>query len=344
MSILRSLVTATPPHVATQEAIRDIASQLFPEYASSRRHAEIFGHAGIAQRQLAMPLDWYASPRSFTEKNSAFVSTALELGEEVARAAISASGLAARDIGGILWVSTTGLRTPSPEATLATRLDLPRDVRRLPIWGLGCAGGVGGLVRADDLVRATGRPVLLVTVELCSLTFVRGDRSRSNFVGTALFGDGAAAAVLAPDGPGVRIHGGYAELFPDSESVMGWDLTDAGLQVRFAQDIPTIVRRELPGSVSRALERLAPAGEAIRHHVVHPGGVKVLSAYTEALDMEPSEVATSIAVLKEHGNMSGPSVLFVLERTLQATGGLQGLALMTAMGPGFAVEHAVLGP
>ena len=343
MSVLRSLVTASPPHDAPQSAIREVAFQLFPEYAESPRHAAIFANTGISRRQLARPLEWYATPRTFSEKNEAFVEVALELGEETARAALESSGVAPTDIGGILWVSTTGLRTPSPDATLAVRLGLPRDVRRMPLWGLGCAGGVGGLVRADDLVRATGRPVLLVTVELCSLTFVRADRSRSNFVGTALFGDGAAAAVLAPDGPGVQILGGHGELFPDSEAVMGWDLTDAGLQVRFARDIPTIVRQELPGTVERTLARLAPSRE-VAHHVVHPGGTKVLAAYAEALGVSPDALEPSHQVLADHGNMSGPTVLFVLQRTLARPGGLQGAALLTAMGPGFAVEHAVLVP
>ncbi|MEB3187745.1 MAG: chalcone synthase [bacterium] len=343
MSVLRSLVTATPPYDASQSEIRDVAFRLFPEYAESPRHAAIFANTGIARRQLARPLDWYATPRSFAEKNDAFVEVALELGEETARAALEASGVTPKDLGGILWVSTTGLRTPSPDATLAVRLGLPRDVRRMPLWGLGCAGGAGGLIRAHELVRSLDRPVLLVTVELCSLTFVRSDRSRSNFVGTALFGDGAAAAVLAPEGPGVRIQGGHAELFPDSEPVMGWDLTDAGLQVRFARDIPTIVRQELPGSVGRARELLAP-GREIAHHVVHPGGTKVLSAYAEALDLPLEALSASHEVLAAHGNMSGPSVLFVLERTLARSGGLEGTTLMTALGPGFAVEHAVLEP
>jgi alkylresorcinol/alkylpyrone synthase len=220
-------------------------------------------------------------------------------------------------------------------------LDLPRSIARVPVWGLGCAGGAAGLARAAALCRGMQRPVLLVAVEICSATFVARDRSKSNLIASALFGDGAAAAVLVPGGSGPRILGGHSLLLDGTTDVMGWNVRDDGLQVRFARSIPSIVREVIPRFVAQSCSAVGIAANAIDHWAVHPGGAKVLEAYADALDLSHACLAAAHEVLRDHGNMSSPTVLFVLERVL-ATRSAKGHAIVLGLGPGFCAESAVL--
>ena len=343
--VLRAIATATPPHRTPQTEVREVARTIFPRLAASRKMLDVFENGQIDQRFFAMPLAWYAEDHSWAEKNAVYVREALRLSVEVAGAALKAAGARPSDVDAVVFVSSTGVSTPSLDSFLIESLGLSPQAARLPLWGLGCAGGASGLARAADLVRAGFQNVLLIAVELCSLTLVRGDESKSNFVGTALFADGAAAVLLGPrgeDGPGggPRLHGAYSTQIPGSADVMGWDVVDAGLRVRFSRDIPALVRQMMPGNVEQALAAHGWSRDEIEHFVVHPGGAKVVAAYEQALDLPPGALDGARAVLREHGNMSSPTVLFVLERVLRKRP--SGKGLLSAMGPGFCAEHVLL--
>ena len=340
---LSGIATAVPPHVVTQGEARDFARGFFSrDFAELDRLLEAFDHTGIERRHLARPVDWYGKPHDFPEKNAVYRDSALELGTEAARGAIEAAGLAPGDIGAILFVSTTGVATPSLDSHLIQRLGLPLSTARLPVWGLGCAGGAAGLARAADLAGGLGRPVLLVAVEICSATFVHGDRSKSNLIATALFGDGAAAVVVTPEGPGAEVIGSHSVLVENSEDVMGWTLAAEGLQVVFSRSIPHIVRRLAGGVADAAATRAGLTAADLAHFVFHPGGAKVLAAYAETFHLEAERLQHAASVLRDYGNMSSPSVLFVLERFLAAEPPAGKAALLLALGPGFSAESVVL--
>lgn len=340
---IRSLALGVPPHRTPQRDIREAAKILFPRMSAFKHLLSVFDNANIDARHLAMPLEWYLTPRGFEEKNAVYVREALRLSEAAAREALERASVRPRDVDAIVFVSTSGISTPSLDSFLIERLGLSRHAARIPIFGLGCAGGAAGLARAADFVRAGFKNVLFVAVELCSLTLVHSDESKSNFVGTSLFSDGAAALVLGPEGSGVEgptLHGAYSTLIEDSADIMGWDVVEGGLKVRFSRDIPALVRAMMHENVQDALAAHGWRREDVRHFVVHPGGVKVLAAYEEALGLPNEALDSSRDVLREYGNMSSVTVLYVLERALRDRP--RGKGLLSAMGPGFSAEHVLL--
>jgi alkylresorcinol/alkylpyrone synthase len=261
--------------------------------------------------------------------------------------------LSPRDVDHLVFVSSTGLSTPSIDALLCNHLGCRVDVRRTPIWGLGCAGGAVGLSRARDFALADpSARVLLVALELCSLTFQPGDVSKRNLVATSLFGDGAAAAVVIGNGvvarPGaphraLELAASQSILWKDTLDVMGWTIDGDGLHVVFSRDIPSIVRENVRPSLAAFLDRNELAIDDVEHLVTHPGGVKVLRAYAEALGLAPERFRHAHDVLREYGNMSSPSCLFVLERYLETKEIADGeRAVVSALGPGFCAEYVLL--
>ncbi|MFB9993965.1 type III polyketide synthase [Deinococcus oregonensis] len=342
--VLRSLVTGHPPYRVSQTEIREAARTLFPRMAARRGMLDVFSNAQINSRAISRPLEWYLQPRGLGEKNAVFIEEARALTVRLAREALAQAELAPSEVDAVLVINTSGLSTPSLDAHLIDALGLNRHAVRLPMWGLGCAGGAAGLARAADLVRAGYRRVLLVAVELCSLTLVRGDESQSNFVGTALFADGGAALVVtAAEVPGpaplVALHGAYSTLIEDSADIMGWDVVDEGLKVRFSRDIPALVRSMMQQNVAEVLATQGWTADELTY-VVHPGGVKVVAAYEEALSLGAGALDASRRVLAAHGNMSSVTVLFVLEEVLKTNP--TGRGLLSAMGPGFSAEHVLL--
>ena len=339
---IAAVATAVPRHTLSQVELQGFAGRFFAgEFRELPRLLRAFDHAGVKTRQLARPLEWYDVPRSFAQKNAVWREVALDLAEEASRSALARAEVPATELGAVVFVSSTGVATPSLDARLVQRVDMSRGISRVPIWGLGCAGGAAGLARGADLCRGTGRPVLVVAVEVCSATFVHEDRSKSNLIATALFGDGAAAVVLRPDGPGPRVLAGHSRLLDDSEDVMGWILRTEGLQVRFARSIPAIVHDVAPGFVKDAAAKVGASRRDLRHFVLHPGGAKVLAAWAHALDLPESALAQSRAVLGAHGNMSSPTALFVLERFLHEVPAADQLGVLVGLGPGFSAEGVV---
>ncbi len=337
---LRALATAVPGHILDQQAVALQASRLFSARTQAfQRLAQIYGNAGIETRYSCVPIDWYLEPHGWAERSRLYVDAALELAERAIRACLAESGLGLDDIDGLVTVSTTGIATPSLDALLQERLGLRRDLQRLPVFGLGCAGGVLGLSRAAALATAApGSRILCLVVELCGLTFRPADASPANIVATALFGDGAAAALVSTEGDGPTLGPWGEHSFPDSLDVMGWDIGDDGLGVRFSRDIPALVRNDLAPVLDAFLRRHGldlPAFDAI---ACHPGGAKVLDALEEVLGRALPEARE---VLRDFGNMSAPTVLFVLDRLRRHW---KGHILMTALGPGFTAGFLALGP
>ncbi|HUK57947.1 MAG TPA: 3-oxoacyl-[acyl-carrier-protein] synthase III C-terminal domain-containing protein [Stellaceae bacterium] len=333
---LLSLATAVPPFEMGQREVAERARRIFSGVAKGEldRLMPVFANAGIARRYSCVPIDWYESPHGWVDRNALYLDNATRLLEDAARRALEAARLRPGDVDAVVCVSTTGIATPSLDAVVAGRLGLRPDVRRLPVFGLGCAGGVNGLASAVDLARAApGSRVLFLVVELCALSFRRHDISKSNIVATALFGDGAAAAVVSSKGYGPAFGNAGEHTWPSSLDIMGWDVAEDGLKAIFSRDIPALVERDLRAVVGDFLRREDLRLGDIRHYVCHPGGAKVVTALEAAFELPAGALDSARGVLSDYGNMSAPTVLFVLDRVLRS--GAEGRMLLTALGPGF---------
>lgn len=334
-SRLLSLATALPPHAITQAEAKDIGRNAFARKALFDKLSGVFDNAGIARRHLVAPHEWYAQPHGWAERNAVYLEASEALFEEAASAAIAKAGLDPEEIDGVVTVSTTGIATPSLEARVGPRLGLRGDVRRVPLFGLGCAGGVSGLALAARLAAAEpGSNWLFVTVETCSISIRLDSDDPAAVVATALFGDGAAAAVIRAGDAGFATLSGSAEkLWPDTLGIMGWRVEDPGLGVVFDRAIPPFIENALAPAVSDMCAALGIAREDIDRFCCHPGGTKVIDAIETALQLGRGTLDAERDVLRDHGNMSAPSVLFVLERLIGR--GLPKRMMMIAFGPGF---------
>ncbi|WP_022727027.1 type III polyketide synthase [Fodinicurvata sediminis] len=335
---LIGLGTALPQHRLLQSdaftLARDIFENRFPDFD---RFSPVFANAGIDSRPIAMPLDWYLESHGWDERNAAYVNVASQLFAQAASNALAAADITAADVDAIITVSSTGISTPTLEAQVAVELGFRPDVLRIPVFGLGCAGGLSGLSLGVQLARANpGGCILVVAVELCTLSFRKDTLTKANIVATALFSDGAAAAVLTEARPDDRhiVGSGCHYTWPETLHIMGWDVTSEGLEVVFDRDIPSFVRNQFSYVLHNSLDRLSLTRQDIARFGFHPGGMKVLKALEAALSIEPGSLDLERDVLRDHGNMSAPTVLFVLDRLL-AKPSSAGLNLMSALGPGF---------
>ena len=338
-SRLLGLKSAVPPHVIAQADAAQYARKLFAEVCDISRLITIFQNTGIDKRYSCVPIDWYMGNHGWMDRTELYVSNAVNLLEEVTRKLLAQTGLSKDDIDAVVLVSTTGVATPSLDALLIERMNLRRDIQRLPIFGLGCAGGVIGISRAAQIARAEpGAKVLFLAVELCGLTFRKNDISKSNIVATALFGDGAAGAILSTEGEGPEIGAAGEYTWPNSLDVMGWDMAEDGLKARFAQSIPTLVATDFRKLLDEFLARNKIALSDIDAFACHPGGAKVLDALEDCMDMPRGALTESRAVLRDYGNMSAVTALFVAERmTLMGQ-----RTMLTALGPGFTATFLML--
>jgi alkylresorcinol/alkylpyrone synthase len=338
---LAAVATAVPPVILRQEDVVARAEWLFAGHGSEiRRLMSVFAHAGIATRHSCVPLEWFEREHGWVERSQLYAEHAITLLEQAARDCIARAGCDIADIDAIVTVSTTGIATPSLDAMLMQRLPFRGDITRLPVFGLGCAGGVLGLARAASLARARpGTRVLFLVVELCALTFRKQDQSKSNIIATALFGDGAAAALLTSDGRGPALTAAGEYTWPDSLGVMGWRIEEDGLGVVFSRDIPQLVRTEFRAALDRFLAQHGRHIEEFDRFVCHPGGAKVIDALESALSLPQGELWAAREVLHDYGNMSAATVLFVLKRMLEAGGRS---FLMSALGPGFTAGFLTL--
>jgi alkylresorcinol/alkylpyrone synthase len=333
---LLSLATAVPPHVVTQPEAKELAREAFGgKKALFDRLSGVFDNAGIARRHVVAPQEWYLEKHGWRDRNAVYLQAAEDLFVEAAAAAIEKSGLMPEQIDGVVTVSTTGIATPSLEARLASRVGFRSNIRRVPVFGLGCAGGVSGLSLAARLASADpGSHWLMVTVETCSISIQLDSDDPAAVVATALFGDGAAAAVVASGQHSLALITGSAEkLWPDTLRIMGWEVEDPGLSVVFDRAIPPFIEAELAGAIDEMCATMGIHRDDVDRLCSHPGGVKVIDAIEAALDLPQGELNLEREVLHDFGNMSAPTVMFVLDRLLER--GLPERTMMTAFGPGF---------
>jgi len=338
---LLALKSAVPPYVLEQEDVVERAGRLFRGRRDIERLLPVFANTGITRRYSCVPIDWYEASHGWRDRTSLYIENAVALLAQVTAALLAQTQLRKEDIDAIVVSSTTGIATPSLDALVVERLGLRRDIRRLPIFGLGCAGGVTGLARAADLALARpGSRVLFLVVELCALTFRKDDHSKSNIVATALFGDGAAGAILSTEGAGPAFGPGGEYTWPHSLDIMGWDVEEDGLKALFSQSIPMLVANDFRTILQGFLARSDLSLRDIDRFACHPGGAKVLDALEDAFEIERGALVESRGVLRDFGNMSAVTALFVLERMDWRKKGQR--ILMSALGPGFSSVLQVL--
>ena len=330
-------------HVSQQQASKAVSTIFAGKISELERLMTIFDNSRIAQRQLVMPLDWYLQPRSLEERNQVFIQQGMSLLRKATDKVFRSSAANVADVAHLIYVNSTGHATPSLDARLINELNFSVQTSRLPIWGLGCAGGAAGLSRARDYCRAHPRAMVLLTaLECCSLTLVVEDLSKKNLVGTSLFSDGAAAVLVAGDDAaahGPEIVASRSQLFPDSYDMMGWNFSNQGMELVLSPRLPLLIKKELPGMVDRFLADHGLDRRDLQYYIAHPGGARVLDAVREALDLRREDLHLSEELLNKQGNTSSVSVLVVLENWLQSKTAIAGeYALLFAFGPGFSAE------
>ncbi len=345
---MRSAGRALPPHYADQDTlIAAFRTHWARQHFNLDRLEELHRAVQVNGRHLALPVNEYAALDSFAKRNDVWIRVATEVGERAVREALGRGGLAPADVDHLCFVSTTGLATPSIDARLINRLGLRPDVKRTPVFGLGCVAGAAGLARVSDVLRAfPGDVAVLLSVELCSLTLQRDDLSVANIVASGIFGDGAAAVVVegaARASPGPRVLATRSVFYPDTEWVMGWDIVNTGFKVVLSAKVPEIVRAHVGRNVDELLATQGLDRSRIRHWIAHTGGPKVLQAFEAALELPAGALERSWRSLRELGNLSSASVLLVLGDLLDSGEARPGdLGLLAAMGPGFSAELLLL--
>jgi alkylresorcinol/alkylpyrone synthase len=342
-AFLLSISTASPPFEIKQADAARVAGEMFSSrYADFARVSKVFESSGIVTRQAVRPLDWYRQPLGWPERTQAFIEGGKALFIDAADRALSAAGLSAADVDTVVTVTSTGVATPSLDAQVAAKIGFREDISRVPVFGLGCAGGVSGFSVAARLAQARpGTNVLLVVLEVCTLAFRLDTLTKANIVATALFGDGAAACVLrAGDGGMASIEASGEHTWRDTLDIMGWRVDPQGFGVIFAQAIPPFARENVGPAVAGILARSGFTMSDVDRFICHPGGPKVVSALESALSLQHGTLAHERAVLAEHGNMSSPTVLFVLDRVVAE--GLPRTSVLNAMGPGFTSSCVML--
>ena len=333
---LVSLATAVPPFVIKQRDAAAAAHRGFAErFGDFERLARVFESSGIRERYAVRPIDWYFQPLGWPERNAAYIEGACQLFVDAAAKALDAAGLNAAQVDTVVTVSSTGIATPSLEARVADRMGFRPDIERVPVFGLGCAGGVSGFSIASRLAQSRpGSVVLLVAVELCTLSFRLDELTKANIVATALFGDGAAACVLRSGETGIAaVEMSGQHNWPDTIDVMGWSVDPQGFGVIFDRAIPPFAEAHMAPAISSILGRNGLELADFDRLAFHPGGKKVVTALERAFALQQGTLDHERDVLADYGNMSAPTALFVLDRIIAA--GLPARTLLTAMGPGF---------
>ncbi|MCL6740926.1 type III polyketide synthase [Sphingomonas sp. RB56-2] len=340
---LLSLATALPPYSVEQHLAKAKARELFGGRKELfDRLAGVFDNAAIARRHIVAPIEWYEGHHGWKERNRVYLDACDAMFRDAASKAIDRSGLKPSEIDGVVMVSTTGIATPSIEARNGPAIGLRDDVRRVPVFGMGCAGGINGLATAARLAAAEpGTNWLFVTIETCSIAIRLDSDEPAAIVATAIFGDGAAAAVVGSGHSRLATIAGAGEkMWPDTLNIMGWRVEDPGLAVVFDRAIPPFVEAELAKAVDGILSGFGRSRTDIDRFCCHPGGVKVIDAIESALELPVGTLDLEREVLGDCGNMSAPTVLFVLDRLIAR--GLPERVLMTAFGPGFTAAGMLL--
>src|SRR5688572_4152256 len=354
MAVIVSATTGFPEHYYPQEALLAAAQEEWTRKRASilKPLEQFYTNVKVKGRYLAWPLERYKKPTTFEERNNAYIETALELGEQTICALLDQVQLNPQEIDQLTTISTTGIAVPSLDARLMNRIPFSRGMKHLPLFGLGCLGGAAGIARTADYLQ--GHPeesVILFAVELCSLTIQRDDLSMANLVASGLFGDGAAAVLMVGDDhprakrmqPMPRVIDSQSHFFPETEHIMGWDVTNSGFKVLLSADIAGLAQSEVRPIMEAFLGRHDLTITDIDHWLVHPGGPRVIQALADGLGLPNEALALSWETLAEAGNISSASVLVILDKfmkRLQPKPGAYGVLM--AMGPAFSAELVLL--
>jgi alkylresorcinol/alkylpyrone synthase len=335
------------PYKISQQDAKEQAMEMFSvNFPEAKRLIFAFDNTEIKYRNFCQPLCYYTKPNTFEERNNEYIRSSLEYSIQAIEDCIEKAGINKADITDFVFVSTTGLATPSLDALIINKMRLDQHINRIPVFGLGCGGGVSGMAKANIVAKANpDAVVLLVSVELCSLTLIKSDYSKSNFIGSSLFSDGIAASIVKGDNhrddTGIKYVASSSKLYYDSLEVMGWDFQDSGFKVLFSKDIPTFINEHIKEDIVQFLEKQNLELNDIKSFIFHPGGKKVLDAYTSALGVEGDFMKKTREIMNDYGNMSSCTVLYVLEKFMRE-GMEPGYGLMLAMGPGFSSEMVLL--
>ncbi len=347
MSKIIKVGTADVPHIYNQDVTKEFAFNLFSENSKDiSRMIGVFDNALIDTRHFCFPTDWFATQHNVIERSHLFQEHATKLAASSIKDCLEKADADYDDFDHIMFISSTGITTPTIDAHLINELKLDTHIKRTPIWGLGCVAGAVGLSRAYDYTKAhPKRGVLVVAVEMCSLAFQKDDFSKSNIVALALFSDGGACSLVVGDDhrlankSKINLKDSLTTTYYDSLDVMGWEVVDNGFKAIFSKDIPNIVRNNVKENVEDFTSKNGLSVSDLKHYVLHPGGAKVLDEYEQCLGLENGSIHYSRKVLKEHGNMSSPTVMYVLNEFLedgQYEDGDHGM--ISALGPGFSSE------
>jgi alkylresorcinol/alkylpyrone synthase len=346
--LIAGAASALPTHKYDQTVLLNALKQFWGAKLDNPQFMQrLHQRVGVETRHLALPMERYPAIKTWGEANNHWIDVALNLSEEALRLAFERAGLSQDTLGAIFFVSVTGIASPSIDARLINRMKLPLHLKRVPIFGLGCVAGAACVARAADYVRAFPDQVAaVVAVELCSLTLQHDDLSVANLISSGLFGDGAGAALVAGaqvECRGPRILATRSVFYPDTEQVMGWDISEKGFRIVLSREVPVVVEQFFANDVDAFLGAQGLSRTDISGWILHTGGPRILEATAEALKLPAGALDASWACLRRTGNLSSASVLLVLEEFLlnrrQPAGSY---SLMAAMGPGFCSELLLL--
>jgi len=337
--------SALPRNKYDQQVLLSALSAYWGKRLDDPRFLErLHTRVGVETRYLALPMEAYYGIKTWGENNGHWIAAAVELGAEALTCALERAGVEQQRLGAIFFVSVTGVASPSIEARIMNRLGLHNHIKRVPIFGLGCVAGAAGVARAADYVKAyPQQAAAVIAVELCSLTLQRDDLSVANLISTGLFGDGAGAVIVAADGDGPRIVDTLSVFYPNTEQMMGWDISERGFKIVLSREVPEVVEKNLRSDVDAFLAGHGLTRADIGNWILHTGGPRILEATEQALELPAGALDASWTCLRRTGNLSSASVLLVLEETLLNRRPVAGTySLMAAMGPGFCSELILL--
>jgi alkylresorcinol/alkylpyrone synthase len=345
---IASVASAFPQHYYRQEVLTAELKKIWRGKLDNPKLLDrVHSHAGVEGRYLALPAESYEHLHTFGQSNNAWIECAQELGEQAICRALTQAGLGTQDLHVLFDVSVTGIASPALDARLINRMGLSPNLKRTPIFGLGCVAGAAGIARAADYVRAYPDQVAcLLSVELCSLTLLKEDVSTANLISSGLFGDGAAAVIVTGSGrtaSGPEILATRSVFYPNTESVMGWDISEKGFQIVLSPDVPQMAEKHLGSDVDEFLASQGIERRDIGAWILHPGGPKVMDATEAALGLPKEALVVSRECLRKVGNLSSASVLVVLQEFMTSYRPAAGTyGLLAAMGPGFCSELVLI--
>lgn len=356
MPKISSIATIQLPYTLSQSDIEKFTSHLFHDKIPHlHRLLQVFKNGEIETRHFCVPLEWHEKEHTFEERNNLYIELAVKYGAEaiekcLQNEAFLTNPVSTEEIDAIIFVSSTGISTPSIDALIMNILPFSCRTKRIPLWGLGCAGGASGLSRAFDYCLAHPKEkVLLLCLEFSSLTFQRGDYSKSNLIGASLFADGVSAVLITGDEVDIQekrsvpfILNTASKWLPDSLNIMGWDVKNDGLHVIFSKDIPSLISKWLNPFIDEFFQEQNISKQQLKQFIAHPGGKKVLDAYKKALNLTDEQLENSKNILNRFGNMSSPTVLYVLEQYMLKEQPSNDFGLLLALGPGFSGELVLL--